>query len=157
MGKIIMARMYSKGRGKAKSIRPYLTERPSWIQLSNEQIEVKIIELAKKGMTESAIGAYLRDEMGIPCVKSVLQCKLTQVLRRGGVAPEVPDNLLALMRKNRQMRDHLEKNTKDKVTKFNLIRNESKIYRQIKWLKKLGKLPESFKFDKSRNNTLING
>ena len=143
-----MAKMYSKGRGKAKSIRPYDTCRPTWVTQTDAEIEAKIVELAKKGLPESLIGNFLRDEMGIPSIKTILHCSLSKVLERNDVKPAIPDGLMGLMKKCKNMRDHFNKNKKDKTAKFHLSNNESKIYRQMRWLKKVGKIDQGFAYDK---------
>ena len=151
-----MARIYSKGRGISRAQTPYNATRPEWLALSDKQIESKVCELARKGMTESQIGAFLRDEMGVPGVKTVLHNKITGLLERNDLKPEIPDGLLSLIKKNKTMRNHLAKNNKDKVTRFNLIRNESKIYRLIRHLKKTKRILETFRFTKTTANKIAN-
>ena len=47
-------------------------------------------KMAKKGMTPSQIGVLLRDSHGIAQVKSVTGSKILRMLKKGGLAPEIP-------------------------------------------------------------------
>lgn len=81
-----MGRMHSKGKGIAKSARPYRRTPPGWLKTSAEDVEAHICKLAKKGMTPSQIGVVLRDSHGIAQVKSVTGTKILRILKKNGTA-----------------------------------------------------------------------
>jgi small subunit ribosomal protein S13e len=48
-----------------------------------------------------------------------------------GLAPEIPEDLYMLIKKAVSVRKHLERNKKDKDSKFRLILIESRIHRWV--------------------------
>lgn len=52
-----------------------------------------IAKLARKGMTPSQIGVLLRDQSGVPQVKSITGSKILRILKTQGLAPEIPEDL----------------------------------------------------------------
>ena len=79
-----MGRMHSKGKGIAKSARPYRRTPPSWLKTTAEDVEAHVCKLAKKGMTPSQIGVVLRDSHGIAQIKSVTGTKILRLLKKNG-------------------------------------------------------------------------
>ncbi|RLG89165.1 MAG: 30S ribosomal protein S15 [Thermoprotei archaeon] len=144
-----------KKKGQSHSTRPVRAGPPKWVKLTPEEIEALIIELAKMGYTPSMIGIILRDQYGIPLVKSVLGAKLCKVLEKHGLLPPIPEDLLALMRRAVNLRRHLEEHPKDYHSKKGLIEIESKIRRLVKYYKRVGKLPQDWEYDPERAKVLI--
>lgn len=62
-----------------------------------------------------------------------------------GLAPEIPEDLYHLIKKAVAIRKHLERNRKDKDSKFRLILVESRIHRLARYYKKTKKLPPVWK------------
>ena len=58
-----------------------------------------------------------------------------------GLAPEIPEDLYPLIKKAVAIRKHLERNTKDKDSKFKLIPVESRIHRMARYYWRTKKLP----------------
>merc|ERR1719446_1552191 len=110
--------MYSTSKGIARRCIPYRKAPPSWVQISTQDLVEQIIKLAKKGSTPSQIGVTLRDSYGIPQVKGVTGSKVLRILKRAGLAPQVPEDLYMLIKKAIAVRKHLEKFRKDKDAKF---------------------------------------
>ncbi len=97
------------------------------------------------------IGVILRDSHGIAQVKSVTGNKVLRILKKSGtglfliclyfnssdskytmcigLAPAIPEDLYMLIKKAVAVRKHLERNKKDKDSKFRLILIESRIHR----------------------------
>ena len=94
-----------------------------------------ICKLAKKGMRPSEIGVNLRDQTGIPQVRSITGSKVLRILKAQGLAPELPEDLYYLIKKAVAMRKHLERFRKDKDAKFHLILIESRIHRLARYYK----------------------
>lgn len=67
------------------------------------------------------------------------------VLNLLGLGPEIPEDLYHLIKKAVAIRKHLERNRKDKDSKFRLILVESRIHRLARYYKKTKKLPPVWK------------
>ncbi len=150
-----MARMYSRKKGKSGSTKPAKKELQSWVRYKAKEVELLIVKLAKEGKTASKIGLELRDAYGIPDVKLITKKSITQVLKERKLLPEIPEDLMAVIKKNIMIRKHLENNHTDKVAKRGLQLAESKIKRLVKHYKASGKLSKSWKYDPERIRLLI--
>ncbi|KAA0040147.1 40S ribosomal protein S13-like [Cucumis melo var. makuwa] len=67
------------------------------------------------------IGVILHDSHGTAEVKSVTGNKILRILKAHGLALEIPEDLYHLIKKAVSIRKHLERNRKDKDSKFRLI------------------------------------
>merc|ERR1712188_328449 len=130
-----MGRMHSKGKGIARRSLPYKRTPPSWVKQSAADTVKEICSMAKKGYSPSSIGVVLRDSHGIPQVKMIAGNKIVRILRAQGLAPTLPEDLHCLIKKAVAVRKHLEKNRKDKDSKFRLILIESRIHRLARYYK----------------------
>ena len=145
-----MARKYSRKHGKSGSKKPIKKSLPVWLRYKPEELELIIAKLAKEGKNSSEIGIVLRDTYGIPDVRLLFKKKISQILRENKIAPEVPDDLTALIRRSVAIRKHLETNHKDQTGKRGLTLTESKIKALTIYYKKSGKLTSEWKFDPER-------
>ncbi|MEM0017744.1 MAG: 30S ribosomal protein S15 [Candidatus Korarchaeum sp.] len=141
-----MARMHSRKRGKSESKRPPKTTPLDWVPLKKEEIEELVVKLGRRGIPPSQIGMILRDEYGVPLVKRISGKKITEILEENGVAPKIPEDLMALINKAYRIRRHLEEHRKDIHAKRGLILTESKIGRLVKYYKRVGKLPSDWRY-----------
>jgi small subunit ribosomal protein S15 len=141
-----MARMHTRRRGKAGSDRPFVTDNPSWVPLTSEEIEEKVVELAGNELSTSVIGIQLRDEYAVPSVKLATGKNITQILIDNEMAPERPEDLENLMRKAIKLSAHLQRNPKDLHNKRALHLIEAKIRRLVRYYKDTGHLPDDFKY-----------
>ncbi|GMM51531.1 ribosomal 40S subunit protein S13 [Starmerella bacillaris] len=151
-----MGRMHSTGKGMSASAIPYSRKAPSWFKLSIDEVEEQIIKYARKGLTPSAIGVILRDSHGVPQVKFATGNKILRILKSNGLAPEIPEDLYHLIKKAVNMRKHLERNRKDKDTKFRLILVESRIHRLARYYRQVGVLPPTWKYESATASALVN-
>ena len=87
--------------------------RPEWVTYSDEEIEEMILKFNREGKSTSQIGIILRVQYGIPSVKDVTGERITQILKRNDQAGQYPEDLLNLIRRAVNIRDHLEENPKD--------------------------------------------
>ncbi len=142
-------------KGQSHSTRPVRIGPPKWLRFTPEEIEALIVELARKGYGPSMIGIILRDQYGIPLVKPILGKKITDVLREHGLLPEIPEDLLNLMRRAVNLRRHLEEHPKDFHSKRGLIEIESKIRRLVKYYKRVGVLPKDWEYNPEKARLLI--
>lgn len=147
--------MHSNGKGIARRALPYRRTAPSWCKVDAESIKDEIVKLAKKGKTPSQIGVLLRDSKGVPMVKAITGSKILRILKVLGYAPEIPEDLYHLIKKAVNVRRHLEKNRKDKDSKFRLILIESRIHRLSRYYKLKKQLPPTWKYDSATASTLV--
>lgn len=144
-----------RNKGQSHSTRPVQVGPPKWVKYSPEEVEAMVVELAKMGYTPSMIGVILRDQYGIPLVKSITGVKLTKILEKHGAALPVPEDLLRLMAKAVNLRRHLAEHPKDYASKRGLIEVESKINALIKYYKRVNKLPQEFAYDPAGAKVLV--
>jgi small subunit ribosomal protein S15 len=141
-----MARMHTRRRGTSGSTRPFVTENPSWVPLTAEEIEEKVVELAGHELSTSVIGIRLRDEYAVPSVKLATGKSITQILNDNEMALERPEDLENLMRKAINLSAHLQRNPKDLHNKRALHLIEAKIRRLVRYYKGTGQLSADFKY-----------
>ena len=152
-----MGRMHSKGKGISKSALPYRRTPPSWLTSKTSPAEVleQVTKLAKKGLTPSQIGVLLRDSYGIAQVSHITGSKILRMLKKNGLAPDIPEDLYCLIKKAVQVRKHLDKFRQDKDAKFRLIMIESRIHRLARYYKTVKALPPNWKYDSATASTLV--
>jgi small subunit ribosomal protein S15 len=129
--------------------------KPEWIEYSNEEIEELILKLRKEGHSTSMIGIILRDQYGIPNVKLITKEKITKILEKHDQRFEYPEDLMNLIRKAVNIRDHLNENPKDLHTKRGLQIIESKIRRLVKYYTREGQLPEGWRYEPKKAALLV--
>jgi small subunit ribosomal protein S15 len=134
-------------RGRSESTRPQKLEIQPWFPLKAEEIEAKVVDLARKGETMSKIGLILRDAYGVPLVKIVCGKTISQILKEHGITHQLPEDLAFLARSAVKIRKHLEVHKKDLDSKKGLQRQESKIRRLVKYYIRMGILDPKFKYD----------
>jgi small subunit ribosomal protein S15 len=128
---------------------------PDWIEYSTEEIEELILKLTKEGNSASKIGVILRDQYGIPDVKTVTGMKITQILEKHDQGLEYPEDLMNLIRKAVNVRDHLEENPKDLHTRRGLQLMESRIRRLVKYYVSEGVLPQGWRYEPKKAALLV--
>jgi len=142
-----MARMHSRKKGVSGSNKPAKKTIPSWLKYKSKEVELLIVKYAKEGKKPSQIGIYLRDEYGIPDVTLITKKSITDILKEKKLLGDIPEDLLALIRKAVIVKKHLGENHKDMPAKRGLQLTESKIRRLVKYYKKANKLPADWKYD----------
>jgi small subunit ribosomal protein S15 len=124
-----------------------MANKPEWVEYSTEEIEELILKLTKEGNSTSKIGIILRDQYGIPDVKLITGQKITKILEKHDQGLEYPEDLMNLIRRAVNIRDHLEENPKDLHTRRGLRIIESKIRRLVRYYTREGVLPEGWRYD----------
>lgn len=150
-----MARMHSRKKGKSGSTKPEKKTVPSWVRYKGKEVEILVTKLAKEGMTASQIGIQMRDNYGIPDVKTLTKKSITDIMSEKDLAPELPEDLMAVIRANVKIRKHLESNKQDQVAKRGLQLADSKIKRLVKYYKKNKRLAADWKYDPEKLRLLI--
>ena len=150
-----MARMHARRRGKSSSNRPMISENPEWVPLSKAEIEDIIVKMGKEGALSARIGLVLRDQYAVPDVKLATGKTITEILKDNNVAPNLPDDLVALMRTAINLQVHLSANKKDVANKRGMQITESKIRRLVKYYKRTGVLPADWQYSIANAELLI--
>lgn len=153
--KINMARMYSRRKGKSRSKKPAERKIVSWLSYAPKEVEQLVIKLGKSGLSASMTGTTLRDSYGIPDVKVITNKKITRILEEQKLTAEVPEDILALIKKDINVTKHTEQNNHDMVGKRGKQLVESRIRRLANYYKRNGKLPKDWTFDLEKAKLLI--
>jgi small subunit ribosomal protein S13e len=72
-----------------------------------------------------------------------------------GLAPAIPEDLYMLIKKAVAVRKHLERNRKDKDSKFRLILIESRIHRLARYYRGAKKLDANWKYESATASALV--
>jgi len=142
-----MARLHSKKRGKSGSKKPSVKVVPEWVEYSAHEVEEFAVKMGKDGMGPTAIGMALRDTYGVPSVETLCGKPISQILSENGVKLGYPEDMLNLIKRAVNMREHLRVNRSDKHNRTKLIHVESKIARLVRYYTKSGRLPADWKYD----------
>ena len=156
-GKLVkhMARMHTRRKGKSGSKRPPHASIPEWITQTPEEIETKIVDLAKQGLTSAMIGTVLRDTHGIPSSKLVIKQRISEIMKREGIYPDYPEDFRNLVRKAMALRRHLDGHPKDLHSRYGLEKIEAKVRRLMRYYQKKGIIPKSFNYRPDTAATII--
>jgi len=142
--------MHSGARGKSRSTKPSSSTKPVWLTQSSKETELLVVKYAKEGKSPSQIGLYLRDEYGIPSVKLVTNKNVAQILKEKDLLTEIPEDVMALIKKVVLIKKHLDENKKDTTAGRGLKLTESKINRLVKHYKRSGRLANDWSYDPDR-------
>jgi small subunit ribosomal protein S15 len=116
------------------------------VTTSPEEAQTAAIKLAKEGMSPSRIGQALRDDYGVPLIRTLAGKSLGKILVEGKAAPKVPQDLQDLIERAQRVQKHLGTHKSDRKNVHSLELVEAKIYRLSKYYKAKGILPSDFKY-----------
>ncbi|MDP8011267.1 MAG: 30S ribosomal protein S15 [Thermoplasmata archaeon] len=150
-----MSRIHSSKHGRSGSKPPVRNNIPEWAKFKDKQAEEKLIELIKEGNTLSKAGILLRDVYGVPKIKFVTGKKMLKIVRSYGLEPKIPEDLLALMKRAVYLNRHLKNNPNDLANLRGLHLIEAKILRLVKYYKRIGRLPENWKYSLDSAELLV--
>ena len=146
-----MARMHSRRKGKSGSTHPVeRKEHPKWSSLNPREVELHVLELAKKGKSTSEIGMIIRDQFAVPDVKLATGKSISKILEANNLKPEIPEDLRNLIQTALTIQKHIDENKKDLNSKRNLQLTESKIRRLVKYYKANKVLADDWKYSLSK-------
>nr|AIF21290.1 ribosomal protein S15P (RP-S15, rpsO) [uncultured marine group II/III euryarchaeote KM3_99_A09] len=150
-----MGRMHSGGKGKSGSRRPNISEVPEWSEQDKEKVEAQILQLHEEGNSSAVIGTILRDQYAVPNVQLLLGKKVMEVLRENDKAPEVPEEVMNLLRRAVSLVDHLDNNRKDLHNQRQLELVESKIRRIARYHRGEGNLPSDWNYKRDQLRLMV--
>ena len=141
--------------GKHGSKKPPVKRVPKWVKYKKAEVEELVVKLAKEGYTSARIGIILRDQYGIPDVKTITGKSISRIMKEHKVYPEIPEDLLSLLKKAVRLREHLEKHKKDKHSKRGLELLEYKIRKLGKYYVRKGILPKDWKYSPEEAKLIV--
>lgn len=141
-----MGRLHSHRHGKSHSIRPATVAVPTWVSQTAGEVEELVVKYAKEGLTPSQIGIKMRDQYAIPLVKPIAKKPLTVILKEHDLNPEVPEDLENMVKKAVGLQKHLKANRGDRRNVRSLELIEAKVHRLAVYYKKVGKIPQNWKY-----------
>ncbi len=147
--------MHSGKKGKSGSTPPSSKKAPAWVEYKTKEITELITNLANSGHTPSQIGLILRDQHGIPSVKSVTGKTIQKILAENDLAGDLPEDLLNLIRRSVKLKTHMEKNRKDFTAKRGYQLTVSKIRRLVKYYVKENRMPKTWHFSDEKAALLV--
>ena len=150
-----MARIYSRKKGKHGSKKPPLKIVPRWVKLKKNDVEDLVISLAKEKKNSAVIGTILRDQYGIPDVRTLTGKNITEMMSESKLYPDYPEDLISLFKKAIILREHLAKHKADKHSKTGLEHLESNIRRLIKYYAREGKISKEFQYDPKKVKLIV--
>ena len=140
--------MHKGSRGSSGSSNPVDKKQPDWLDYDEDEVEELVLKLKEDGNDPSQIGIKLRDEYGIPDVKTVTGKKITEILKENDAQDELPEDLNNLVEKASNIQDHLEDNKKDEDAERRLSLVEAKIRRLASYYQDEGRIPESWEYER---------
>ena len=147
--------MHSRKKGQSGSSPPAVKTSQEWVEYDSKQVEEIIINLANAGHTSGEIGTILRDQYGIPEVKKLTGKKINHWLEENKLLPEIPQDMLNLIKNAAKIEKHMEQNKKDFTAKRGLQLTVSKIRRLQKYYLKKGKLPKGWRYSSEVGALLV--
>lgn len=150
-----MAKLHSKKKGKSGTKRPKRKIAPAWIAIKPEEVKDLIREMAKKGVQPSSIGRNLRDQYGVPSVRSLIGMRIEEFLRQEQLIGQYPEDLFTLIKRAVRLREHLKTAKGDIHNTVKLRHIESKILRLVKYYRRVGKLPSDWRYEPETASLLV--
>jgi small subunit ribosomal protein S15 len=150
-----MARVHTRGRGKSSSQRPLTEKNPEWVPVSGKEVEDLVVKYRREGVTEAVIGLRLRDLHAVPSVRLSTGKRVDEILAAEKMLPEIPDDLMSLMRKAVNLDRHIIKNKKDFHNKHALQNVEAKIRRLVNYYQREGRMPATWRYSLSSAKILV--
>jgi small subunit ribosomal protein S15 len=150
-----MARMYSRKKGHHGSKKPPIKIVPRWVKMKKKDVEELIVKLAKDKHSSAKIGTILRDQYGIPDVKTVIGKNVVEVMREYKLYPAMPEDMLSLLKQAVELHEHMSRNKGDNLSKKGMQNLESKIRRLGKYYSRVGLLEKDWKYDAEKAKLII--
>ena len=88
-------------------------------------------------------------------MKIILNKSINQVLKEKKIKKDLPDDIMALIKKSILIRKHLEENKHDQTGKRGLQLTESKIKRLAKYYKKKKMIAADWKYDPEKVKLVV--
>ncbi len=147
--------MHSRKKGQAGSKRPSKEKIQAGVSYTAEEVEQLVLKLHKAENSPSKIGILLRDIYGIPDLQKITGKKLVKILKDAKQAPELPEDLSSLIKKQTLLIKHIEFNKKDMASRRGLMLTESKIRRLTKYYQRKNILPKAWTYSAEQAKLIV--
>lgn len=137
------------------SSKPVRDSHPSWVPMLPREAEAKVLELAKEGKQPAMIGLILRDSYGIPSVQELTGKKIAQIIKDGGLAGKLPQDLQNLIARSIHLQEHLNANSRDLHNMRGLELMESRIRGLAKYYQSRGELGADWNYTRDGARLLV--
>ena len=141
-----MGRVHTHRHGQSHSTRPISGRAPSWVTTTAKEVEELVVKYGKDGVPMSQIGIKLRDQHAIPLAKAITKKSVKKMLEENNVRPEIPEDLNNIVKKAINLQRHLKNNNSDKRNVRSLELVEAKVHRISTYYKRIGALPQNWKY-----------
>lgn len=128
---------------------------PRKFRYKRQEVESLVVNLAKERKSSAAIGEILKKEYGILDVKVITGKTITQIMKENNLYPELPEDMMNMLRKAVRLRAHLERNRADKHSLRGLEILESKIRRIAKYYIRKNILPKNWKYSPEEAKLIV--
>jgi small subunit ribosomal protein S15 len=88
----------------------------------------------------------MRDEYGIPLLKTIMDKTITEIRSENGIKQDMPEDLNQLVQKALALQRHLRSHNTDNRNVRALELIEAKIHRLSKYYKRNEKIPKNWKY-----------
>jgi small subunit ribosomal protein S15 len=102
-----------------------MSETTSWVNIKPEEVERKVIELAREGKSPAQIGLLLRDQQGIPRAK-LLGLRIKKILEKNKLWEDPENHNLKI--KIETLIKHQEKNKHDESARKSHIKHAARVH-----------------------------
>lgn len=152
-----MARIHAHRKGKSGSTKPFRAKPPAWTPLNPKEVESQVVALAREGKSTALIGAYMRDQFGVPSVKTATGKRVLDILDAHKLAPRLPEEIANLLKRVVKLQDHLGRAEYkgDLSNRRALTLVESKIRRLAKFYIREGGLPADWAYSSKTVKLLL--
>lgn len=150
-----MAKLHSRKKGNSGRKMPKSKVEPKWFTGNVNETKEVITRMVKEGIAFSKIGTTLRDKYGVPNARAALGMNMSAFVKKEGLAPEYPEDMLNLIKRAINVRAHLKTCKGDIANKVKLSHIESKIGRLAKYYSSTGRIPRNWKYDPERAVLLV--
>jgi len=144
-----------RGKSREKPMKEKKPGVPDWVELKPEEAVEAIVNLGNAGHSSSEIGMLLRDQYGVPNVKALTGKSVEEIMADHKLLPEIPSDLMSLIKKSVNLQKHLKKNKKDFSAKRGLQLTVSKIRNLVKYYKRKGRLPLDWRYSEKTASLLV--
>lgn len=150
-----MARVHTRGRGQSGSKRPVGAKNPEWVTLSGKEIEDLVVKYHRDGVPSAQVGLKLRDLHSVPSVRLATGKRVDEILKANNLVPELPDDVMSLLRKAVNLDRHITRNKKDLHNQHALHNIEAKIRRLVGYYQREGRMPSSWRYSLSSAKLIV--
>lgn len=128
---------------------------PAWVELKPAEAVEAMINLANAGHSSSEIGMLLRDQYGVPNIKALCGKSIEEILAEHKLLPEIPADLMNLIKRSVNLSKHLAKNKKDFTAKRGMQLSVAKIRNLVTYYKRKGRLPMTWHYSEETAALLV--